>query len=91
MIVIDEKLQEKNSLFPLTQVDIENTLEKEIGKKIYHFAFPYGSANEVGYRELRLIKQYNFKTVFGANGGCITNNNCNGQLLPRVYLHEGNL
>lgn len=66
-------------------------LEKEIGKKIYHFAFPYGSANEVGYRELRLIKQYNFKTVFGANGGCITNNNCNGQLLPRVYLHEGNL
>ena len=34
MKVIDEKLQEKNSLFPLTQEDIENTLEKEIGKLI---------------------------------------------------------
>jgi aspartate carbamoyltransferase catalytic subunit len=32
MIVIDEKLQERNSLFPLTQEDIEITLEKEIGK-----------------------------------------------------------
>ena len=34
MIVIDEKLQEKNSLFPLTQEDIEVTLEKEIGKLV---------------------------------------------------------
>ena len=34
MIVIDEKLQEKNSLFPITQEDIEITLEKEIGKLV---------------------------------------------------------
>ena len=34
MIVIDVKLQEKNSLFPLTQEDIEDTLEKEIGKLV---------------------------------------------------------
>ena len=34
MVVIDEKLQERNSLFPLTQEDIEITLEKEIGKLV---------------------------------------------------------
>ena len=66
-------------------------LEKETGKNIRHFAFPYGSANEIGQRELRLIKQYNFKTVFMANGGCITKKNCQSFSLPRVYLHEGNL
>lgn len=63
-------------------------LEKETGKVIHHFAFPYGSANEIGERELCLIKQYNFKTVFMANGGCITKNN-GSIVLPRVYLHEG--
>lgn len=34
MLVIEEKLQERDQLFPLTQEDIENVLEKEIGKLV---------------------------------------------------------
>lgn len=42
MIVIDEKLKEKDSLFPLTAADIENVLEREIGKLVAHVEFKQG-------------------------------------------------
>ena len=70
------------------RVGIEK-LEFITGKKIYHFAYPYGSPNEIGEREYRLIREFNFKTSFIAYGGCITNHNKNDIThLPRVYLHE---
>lgn len=64
-------------------------LQSVIGKPIHHFAYPYGSTNEIGEREFQLIKKFNFKTVFTAYGGCITESNkTNTTHLPRVYLHE---
>lgn len=64
-------------------------LQSAIGKPIYHFAYPYGSPNEIGEREYALISEFNFKTVFSAYGGCITENNKHQTThLPRVYLHE---
>ena len=42
MIVIDEKLKEKESLFPLTQEDIENTLDKEIGRLVANVEMKQG-------------------------------------------------
>ena len=64
-------------------------LESVTGQKINHFAYPYGSPNEIGEREYRLIKEFNFKTAFIAYGGCITEENKNNIThLPRVYLHE---
>ena len=64
-------------------------LESITGKKINHFAYPYGSPNEIGEREYRLINEFNFKTSFIAYGGCITEENKNNIThLPRVYLHE---
>lgn len=64
-------------------------LKSAIHRDILHFAFPYGSSNEIGDREKKLISNYNFKTVFMANGGCITQNNKSlKNQLPRVYLHE---
>lgn len=64
-------------------------LKSAIDLDIHHFAFPYGSSNEIGDREIRLISNYHFKTVFMATGGCITKNNCfKTNQLPRVYLHE---
>ena len=64
-------------------------LQEVTGKPIYHFAYPYGSPNEIGEREYNLISEFNFKTVYVAYGGCITKYNKH-QLtyLPRVYLHE---
>lgn len=64
-------------------------LESITGKKVEHFAYPYGSPKEIGYREYQLISEYNFKTVFSSYGGCITKSNKNNIThLPRVYLHE---
>lgn len=70
------------------RVGIEK-LESVTGQKINHFAYPYGSPNEIGEREYRLISEFNFKTSFIAYGGCITEENKNNIThLPRVYLHE---
>lgn len=64
-------------------------LQSAIGKPIQHFAYPYGSPNEIGEREYKLISEFNFKTVFTAYGGCITESNMHQIThLPRVYLHE---
>lgn len=63
-------------------------LESVTGQKINHFAYPYGSPNEIGEREYHLINEFNFKTAFIAYGGCITEENKNNTHLPRVYLHE---
>lgn len=69
-----------------------NKLQSATGKPILHFAYPYGSPNEIGEREYKLISEFNFKTVFTVYGGCITENN-KYQIthLPRVYLHERSL
>ena len=70
------------------RVGIEK-LESVTGQKINHFAYPYGSPNEIDEREYRLINEFNFKTSFIAYGGCITEKNKNNIThLPRVYLHE---
>ena len=64
-------------------------LQAATGKPIHHFAYPYGSPNEIGEREFQLISEFGFKTVFSSYGGCITNENKhNTTHLPRVYLHE---
>ena len=64
-------------------------LQSATGKPIQHFAYPYGSPNEIGEREYKLISGFNFNTVFTAYGGCITENNKHQIThLPRVYLHE---
>ena len=64
-------------------------IESVTGQKVNHFAYPYGSPNEIGEREYQLIKEFNFKTSFIAYGGCITEENKkNTTHLPRVYLHE---
>lgn len=65
------------------------TIETVIDKPVYHFAYPYGSPNEISEREYQLISEFNLKTVFSSYGGCITNENKhNITHLPRVYLHE---
>lgn len=64
-------------------------LQSATGKPIQHFAYPYGSPNEIGEREYKLISEFKFKTVFTAYGGCITESNMHQIThLPRVYLHE---
>ena len=48
------------------------TLEEKIGKPVLHFAFPFGTANEVTEREYRLAQKAGFKTAAVSFGGNIT-------------------
>lgn len=61
-------------------------IELHINSKIEHFAYPYGSVNEVGIREYEYMKKFNFKTVFVSHGGCISENNKEMTRLPRYML-----
>lgn len=63
-------------------------IEFETGQKVYHFAYPYGSPNEISEREYQLIKQFHFKTAFVSYGGCITEENKSTTHLPRFYVHQ---
>ena len=47
-------------------------LEEKTGKQVSHFAFPFGTANEVTEREYRLAQKAGFKTAVVSFGGNIT-------------------
>ena len=64
-------------------------LESVVGGRIRHFAYPYGTVNEIGSRERRLISEYGFDTIFFSDGGCVTTaDKHHADALPRIYLHE---
>jgi peptidoglycan/xylan/chitin deacetylase (PgdA/CDA1 family) len=62
-------------------------IESQIGKRVRHFAFPYGTPGEIGKRELEIIRAFAFKTVSRVGGGVVTAwNSRSAQALPRVPL-----
>ena len=82
------KLTEDEIVNEITQANKE--IEEKIGKKIEHFAYPFGSRNEVGEKELKIVKKLNFKTVTTTRNGNIYLEhrdfaNC---CLPRIMLTE---
>lgn len=65
-----------------------NLLRTHINKEIKHFAFPFGTSNEIGSRELEFIQRYSFETVVMAEGGCINKKTTQCHCIPRFYLGE---
>ena len=64
-------------------------IEKEIGQPVRYFAFPYGTPNEVGNREFRIVEDLKVKLAFCACGGCLTNYNKSFKShLPRVFFYD---
>jgi peptidoglycan/xylan/chitin deacetylase (PgdA/CDA1 family) len=83
------------TLNQLTDIEIEyevlygkKLLEEKIGKRINHFAYPFGTFNEVSTREINFVKTC-FNTACYAFGGGINKKNI-GKLheLPRVFFGE---
>ena len=72
--------------------DITNSnalIEAEINKKVTHFAYPFGSRNEVGEKEFEIIKNLNFATATTTRPGTIFNKHVNYlECLPRIMLTE---
>lgn len=64
-------------------------IESQTGKKIEHFAYPYGSSKEDGEREYEYLKLFGFKSVYVSFGGIMYKKDFNSTThLPRFMLKE---
>ncbi len=64
-------------------------LEERLNRSINHFAFPFGTSNEVGDREITAAQQCGFTTSALAFGGTINRKKpINLHALPRTFLGE---
>ena len=64
-------------------------IEKETGLPVNYFAYPYGTPNEIGTREVSIIEELGLKMAFMAHQGCLTISNMkSSSKLPRVYFKE---
>jgi peptidoglycan/xylan/chitin deacetylase (PgdA/CDA1 family) len=67
----------------------KKALEEKIGKPVNHFAYPFGTYNEVGKREINFVKMNGFDTACCSFGEDVNKKNMiNLCELPRVFLGE---
>lgn len=85
------------SLKKMSTIEMKNDIlqgreliKEKTNIETYHFAYPYGSSNEAGQREFKIIKDLNYRTGVTTNGGNIFKNH-KGKLtaLPRIHFFEG--
>lgn len=71
-------------------IDANKEIEEKLNKKVEHFAYPFGSRNEIKEREMRIVKSLNFKTVTTTRNGNIylEHKNFMNCCLPRIMLTE---
>jgi peptidoglycan/xylan/chitin deacetylase (PgdA/CDA1 family) len=70
-------------------VEANKLIEEKIGKKIEHFAYPFGSIVEIGQREFNIVKSLGFKTATTTRRGNIYLEHKNYlECLPRIMLTE---
>lgn len=70
-------------------VEANKLIEEKIGKRIEHFAYPFGSRNEIGQREFDIVKSLGFKTATTTRRGTIYKEHRNYlECLPRIMLTE---
>lgn len=64
-------------------------IEEVTQQKVYYFAYPYGTPNEIGNREHQIVSSLDVRLSFMAHQGCLTMNNLREVThLPRIFLHE---
>ena len=64
-------------------------IESEIGKKVEHFCYPFGTRNEIGEREFRIAKQCGFKTSTTTSSANIFSEHKNFlERLPRIAINQ---
>lgn len=64
-------------------------LESHLGKRISHFAYPYGGLSEVNDREYKITETYGFKTIMTTLAGGVTVST-NRNRIPRYMLFDDN-
>lgn len=69
--------------------DANRLIEEKIKRKVEHFAYPFGSRNEVNKREFDIVKKMGFKTATTTRDGNIFPEHRKYlECLPRVMLTE---
>ncbi len=69
--------------------DANFLIQQNIGKKVEHFAFPFGTINEVEQKQIEWVKTFDFKTVVTTRRGNIFKRHKNHlYCLPRIMLTE---
>ena len=64
-------------------------IENKINKKVNHFAFPYGTINEVEKKEIEVLNNLGFKSIVTARNGNVYKKHLNYKYcLPRIMLTE---
>ena len=66
------------------------TIMEQTQSDVSYFAYPYGTPQEIGFREFQIIKDLGIKMAFMAHQGCVTEGNIVLTRMPRVYLNESN-
>jgi len=80
-------LEDREVIFEMKESG--KVIEQHTGKPVIHFAYPYGSENEAGEREFRLLETAGYKTgVTLRQGSCFTIHACFLIRLPRIPLGE---
>ena len=70
-------------------IEANKLIEQKTGKKIEHFAYPFGSKNEIGQREFDIVKSLGFKATTTTRRGTIYKEHKNYlECLPRIMLTE---
>lgn len=70
-------------------VDANKLIEEKLGKKVEHFAYPFGSSHEVEQREFDIIKELGFKTATTTRQGTVYQEHKDYlECLPRIMLTE---
>lgn len=70
-------------------LDANHLIELKTNKKVMHFSYPFGSANEIGEREINMLNSMNFKTATTTRNGNVYMEHINHlNCLPRIMLTE---
>lgn len=82
-----KKLSENEALQEISES--KRMLEEKTGTSVEHFAYPFGSPREAGFREFELSKKLGFKTAVTLRQGNIFSGYSNyTQQLPRIAVNN---
>ncbi len=81
------KLPDSEAEWEITESKVR--LENQIGQKVEHFSYPFGTKEEAGNREFEIAKRCGFSTVTTTRiGNIFTEHRHNVECLPRIPVNE---
>lgn len=70
-------------------IDSREEIESHIGRRVEHFAYPYGGPDQIGSRNVKIVKKYGFKTAVTAIcGNIFPAHKYHLHFLPRLQMRS---